>query len=110
MTNTPIQIFLAGPWDYFIGNSNGRGLIRIETSHSAPFPGVHIASMPRGEQSEWNARLIAAAPYLYSYVKEIADKPLSSERIGFSTSSDEDELWDEYIIDARRVINIVEGK
>lgn len=52
--------FTPGPWDYFVGNANGRGLIRIEQQGT----GVHIASMPRGVVSEANARLIAAAPDL----------------------------------------------
>ncbi|HXE09583.1 MAG TPA: hypothetical protein VN612_16895 [Acidobacteriaceae bacterium] len=54
-----------GPWTYFVGNANGRGLIRIETAHDAkPVAGVHIASMARGGVSKANARLIAAAPLL----------------------------------------------
>jgi hypothetical protein len=42
----------SGPWDYFIGNANGKGLIRIECQ------GRHIASMPRGKESEEFAKLI----------------------------------------------------
>lgn len=34
--------------DYFVGNSNGRGLIRIE-GHGT---GEHVASAPRGAESE----------------------------------------------------------
>ncbi|TPK42266.1 MULTISPECIES: hypothetical protein [unclassified Mesorhizobium] len=51
-----------GPWDYFVGNANGRGLVRIETANDAPVAGIHIASMVRGTESEANACLIAAAP------------------------------------------------
>ena len=39
------------PWDYFVGNANGRGLIRIEVENT----GEHIASMPRGAKSEARA-------------------------------------------------------
>jgi hypothetical protein len=48
------------PWNYFVGDANGRGLIRIEQHNT----GEHIASMLRNEASEANARLIAAAPDL----------------------------------------------
>lgn len=47
-----------GPFTYFVGNSNGRGLIRIETAHDAPIAGIHIASMPRGSQSKANAAFL----------------------------------------------------
>lgn len=53
-----------GPWDFFIGNTNGRGLIRIEASIDSPAAGTHIASLARGKISEENARLIAVAPEL----------------------------------------------
>lgn len=62
-THTP------GPWDYFVGNANGRGLIRVETAHDAPVAGVHIASAVRGAESEANARLIAAAPDMLAALK-----------------------------------------
>lgn len=58
-----------GPWDYFVGNANGRGLIRIEQSGT----GQHIASMQRGAVSGANARLIAAAPDLLAALEELAD-------------------------------------
>lgn len=41
---------IEGPLTYFVGNSNGRGLIRIEEEDT----GEHIASAPRGTQSEAN--------------------------------------------------------
>lgn len=56
-----------GPWDYFVGNANGRGLIRIEGEGT----GEHIASMPRGAVSESNARLIAAAPDLLAALEDL---------------------------------------
>ena len=59
-----------GPWTCFVGNANGRGLIRIESSSESPIPGKHICSMPRGEISEQNALLIAAAPELLDACKE----------------------------------------
>ena len=57
-----------GPWDYFVGNANGRGLIRIEQLGT----GVHIASLQRGAVSEANARLIAAAPTMSDFVALVA--------------------------------------
>lgn len=48
-----------GPWDYFAGNANGRGLLRLETSHLAPVAGVHLASSARGKQNEINFAHIA---------------------------------------------------
>lgn len=61
-----------GPWDYFVGNSDGRGLIRVETSASAPAAGVHVASLTRGATSEANARLIAAAPALLTALRHVS--------------------------------------
>lgn len=51
MAQTPI------PWTYFVGNTNGRGLIRIEVDGT----GEHIASMPRGAISEARAAFIVRA-------------------------------------------------
>jgi hypothetical protein len=45
------QKYAAGQIDYFVGNANGQGLIRIE-QHGT---GKHIASMPRGASSEADA-------------------------------------------------------
>lgn len=56
MTTTKVA-HTAGPWDYFVGNANGRGLIRIEQKGT----GVHIASMVRGPESEANAKFITDA-------------------------------------------------
>lgn len=50
-----------GPWDYFIGNANGRGLIRIEASHASPDAGEIVCTMVRGKRSEANAKLICDA-------------------------------------------------
>ncbi len=55
-----MTVHTGGPWTYFVGNANGRGLIRIEQDGT----GVHVASMQRGAISQANARLIAAAPDL----------------------------------------------
>jgi hypothetical protein len=41
-----------GPLDYFVGNANGRGLIRIETGPGAKVAGEHIASLTRTKQNE----------------------------------------------------------
>lgn len=50
-----------GPFDYFVGNANGRGLIRIEAAHNSPDAGEIIATMVRGKRSEINASLLAAS-------------------------------------------------
>lgn len=54
------------PWTYFVGNANGRGLVRIETAAEADEAGVHIASMPRGKQNEMVAERIVYAVNSYS--------------------------------------------
>lgn len=42
-----------GPWDCFVGNANGRGLVRIETANEHPVEaGKVIATMVRGAVSE----------------------------------------------------------
>lgn len=45
-----------GPWTYFVGNANGRGLIRIEQYGT----GEHITSLARGAIGEANAGRIVA--------------------------------------------------
>lgn len=47
---------LEGELTYFVGNANGRGLIRIEVAGA----GEHIASMPRGKASEARAAQIVS--------------------------------------------------
>lgn len=42
---------------YFVGNANGKGLIRIEIDGT----GEHVASMPRGEKSKEYAAFIVRA-------------------------------------------------
>lgn len=61
MNTTPSQKHTPGPWTYFVGNADGRGLIRIEVDRSADGAGTHIASMQRGTQSEANAAFIVRA-------------------------------------------------
>lgn len=53
-----------GPWTWFKGNANGKGLIRIESSCDARPSGIHISSLTRSPENEANAALIAAAPEL----------------------------------------------
>lgn len=53
--------YTALPWTYFVGNANGRGLIRIEGDISSEEAGHHIASMARGAVSEANAAFIVRA-------------------------------------------------
>lgn len=78
--------FTAGPWDYFVGNADGRGLIRIEVSGEAPKNcGQHIASMPRGAESEANARLIAAAPELLEVVEILVEAEFGDSETSYRT-------------------------
>ncbi len=42
---------------YFVGNANGRGLVRIEIDGSEENAGFHIASMTRGKES-WAAEMV----------------------------------------------------
>lgn len=51
----------ATPFCYFVGNGNGRGLIRIEADNLSADAGQHIASMPRGDASEATAAFIVRA-------------------------------------------------
>jgi hypothetical protein len=61
MTSTSKHAFTAGPWDYFVGNANGRGLIRVEAAVSSDDAGEHICSFPRGPKGEAHAALVAEA-------------------------------------------------
>lgn len=45
-----------GRLDVFVGNADGRGLIRLEIQGT----GQHIASMPRGKQSEADAMRLSS--------------------------------------------------
>lgn len=47
-----------GALDYFVGNANGRGLIRIEACSESPEAGDHIASLTRTAKNEANAKHI----------------------------------------------------
>lgn len=58
------------PWDMFVGNANGKGLIRIEAGCDSEEPGRHIASMPRGAISEANAWLIVEAVNAHAVLVE----------------------------------------
>lgn len=51
----------AGPWDYFVGNANGRGRVRVEAANSSEDAGEHICSFPRGAKGEAHAALVAEA-------------------------------------------------
>lgn len=94
--------YTPGPWDYFVGNANGRGLVRIETAHNAPVAGVHVASMTRGAESEANARLIAASPEAIQSVKDLLSL---IEELDGGEHDDAPEL-----IAARAVIAKAEGR
>jgi hypothetical protein len=66
-------------WDYFVGNANGRGLIRIEEA------GRHVASMPRGEQSEIDAKRLTTAVNCHTNLLKalkVARKAMTNERYG----------------------------
>jgi hypothetical protein len=61
MTPKAGHTFTAGPWDYFVGNANGRGLVRVEAAISSDDAGEHICSFPRGSKGEAHAALLAEA-------------------------------------------------
>lgn len=87
--------------DCFVGNANGRGLIRLEGYQT----GVHIASMPRGAQSEAyaaeicrrynaHANLLAALENLLTYDR-VVRPAFRSKPVGAPNSSvriDQDKL------------------
>lgn len=53
--------FTAGPWAVFVGNANGRGLVRVEADLTSDDAGEHICSFPRGSKGEAHAALVAEA-------------------------------------------------
>lgn len=55
------HVFTAGPWDYFVGNANGRGLVRVEAALTSEDAGEHICSFPRGPKGEAHAALVTEA-------------------------------------------------
>jgi hypothetical protein len=61
MTSKAGHTFTAGPWDYFVGNANGRGLVRVEAALTSDDAGEHICSFPRGSKGEAHAALVAEA-------------------------------------------------
>lgn len=68
------------PWNYFVGNANGRGLIRIEVDGSHPTEaGEHIASMPRGKKSERRAALIVRAVNCHEDLVKALETCLTAE-------------------------------
>ena len=69
-----------GPWDYFVGNANGRGLIRIEAGNDSGKAGHHIASMPRGAESESNADLICKAVNSHEFMLAFAKRVMADHR------------------------------
>ena len=50
-----------GPLTYFVGNADGRGLVRVEAAHDSPEAGQHVASLPRGPLAKANAAFIIRA-------------------------------------------------
>lgn len=97
-----------GPWDYFVGNANGRGLIRVETAASAATAGVHVASLARGGNSEANARLIAAAPELLEALENMVGTGAQFE--DYCDDSEHDAESRCVFCIARAAIAKVEGK
>jgi hypothetical protein len=61
MTEVDISKAPARPWEYFVGNANGRGLIRIEARHDSDDAGAHVASLPRGAVGEACAEIITTS-------------------------------------------------
>ena len=60
------------PWEYFKGNANGKGLVRIESGIDARPSGIHIASLVRNEESEANAAFIVKACNTHEKLVKIA--------------------------------------
>lgn len=59
-----------GPWTYFKQHKTGKRVLDIETAGNSPAT-ERIASLPFcGDESEANARLIAAAPELLAAAEE----------------------------------------
>lgn len=57
-----MSAYLPGPLTYFVGNADGKGLVRIETAAESPLAGEHVASLTRNRESDaaeivrrWNA-------------------------------------------------------
>lgn len=63
--------YTPGPWSMFLGNANGKGLIRIETDHAAPIAGIHICALTRSKENERNGLLIQEAPNLLAEVRRL---------------------------------------
>lgn len=59
-----------GNLDVFVGNADGRGLIRLEIRGT----GQHIASMPRGAQSEADAARLSLCWDMHDEMKEALRK------------------------------------
>lgn len=54
-------------WNLFIGNGDGKGLIRVEVDGT----GEHVCSLPRGVKNAARGKLIAAAPTLFMVLSAI---------------------------------------
>lgn len=82
---TPMKKDLALPLDVFIGNANGKGLIRIETSIDARPSGVHITSLTRDkkEYAELIVRAVNNHDALLNVCREV-EKSLSLNASGAS--------------------------
>jgi hypothetical protein len=52
-----MAVLKQGPLAVFVGNANGRGLIRIETDASAPIAGVQVCSLTRDKEA-WATALV----------------------------------------------------
>jgi len=65
------------PWEYFKGNANGKGLIRIESGIDARPSGIHIASLTRTPENEANADFIITACNAHEDLVSVAQKALA---------------------------------
>lgn len=97
-TSPPTQ----GTYCYFVGNANGRGLIRIEADHSSPDAGKHIASLPRGKDSE------AMAAFMVDAMNEHAPLYAALENLlgafGRIATQEQRDTESEALADARAII------
>lgn len=82
----------ATPWDYFVGNANGRGLVRIEAASESADAGSHIASMARGAVSEANAAHIVRCVNNFDALVE-ALKLIAAQDQGCGGRVTEAEAW-----------------
>lgn len=106
----------AGPWDYFVGNANGRGLIRVEAAISSDDAGEHICSFPRGPKGEAHAALVSETGTV-THETGLTPRQLAEQRAELLTACKAAEKWlsgwasaEPYLTTIRAVIAKTEGR